>query len=342
MVRREFKARLETGSTLSALPLVHLITTGGTIAGKPQPTGEVAPGLDAGELLRRIPAVGAAARVTVEGFLNVASAFVGFGDMLALAQGVRKVFADPDVAGVAITHGTGTLEQTAYFLDVTVDEHRPVIVTGAMRNPTLLSDDGPMNLLNAIQVAACPRAAGLGVLVVMNGTIHGARDATKMHSARADAFQSPEFGPLGHVDEDYVFFARRPFRRVPAVMPAAITARVERIPSGADPSDLFLETAIAHAVDGLVIDASRFSPRQLDLVTAALDRGITVVTCNPQPTGRLHRNTYRHEGGESDLLRRGVIFAGTPGLKARIKLTVLLSAGLDRERIRDLFHAEWE
>jgi L-asparaginase len=321
--------------------LIHLITTGGTIAGKAQASGEVAPGLEAGELLRRIPAVGAAARVTVDNFLSVASAFVGFADMLALAQRVRAAFADPNVAGVAITHGTGTLEQTAYFLDVVLDERRPVIVTGAMRNPTLLSDDGPMNLMSAIQVAACPRAAGLGVLVVMNGTIHCARDVTKVHSARADAFQSPEFGPLGHVDEDYVLFARRPFTRLPAVMPKAITARVERIPSGADPSDLFLKTAIETGVDGLVIDASRFSPRQLDLVMTALRRNITVVTCNPQPTGRLHRNTYRHEGGESDLLRRGVIFAGTPALKARIKLTVLLSAGLDRDRIRDLFHAEW-
>ena len=322
-------------------PLVHLITTGGTIAGKAQAGGEVAPGLEAGELLRRIPAVGTAARVTVDNFLNVASAFVGFGEMLALAQRVRTILADPGVAGVAITHGTGTLEQTAYFLDVVLDEQRPVVVTGATRNPTLLSDDGPLNLLNAIQVAACPRAAALGVLVVMNGTIHCARDVTKVHSARADAFQSPEFGPLGHMDEDYVFFARRPFKRLAAIMPTGITARVERIPSGADPSDLFLKTAIDAGVDGIVIDASRFSARQLDLVMAALGRGITVVTCNPQPTGRLHRDTYRHKGGESDLLRRGVIFAGTPGLKARIKLTVLLSAGLDRDRIRELFHAEW-
>jgi len=318
------------------------MTTGGTIAGKPQPTGEVAPGLTAGELLERIPGAAAAARVTVETFLNVASAFIGFHEMLTLAQRVREVFGDPTVAGAVITHGTGTLEQTAYFLDVVLDETRPVVVTGAMRNPTLPSDDGPMNLLNAVQVAAGPRAAGLGVLVVMNGTIHCARDVTKVHSARIDAFQSPEFGPLGHVDEDYVFFARRPFRRLPAVMPSAITARVERIPWGADPSDMFLQTAVDQRVNGIVIEAGRLSPRQMDLVTAALGRGIAVVMANPYPTGRLHRNTYRHEGGESDLLQRGVIFAGTPGHKARIKLTILLSAGLDRQQIRNLFHAEWE
>jgi L-asparaginase len=319
-----------------------VITTGGTIAGKAQPTGEVAPGLGAEELLGRIRQAGTVARVTVENFLNVASAFIGFREMLGLAERVRQAMADPSLAGVVVTHGTGTLEQTAYFLDVTLGEDRPVVVTGAMRNPTLPSDDGPINLLHAIRVAASPRSVGLGVLVVLNATIHTARDATKVASERVDAFQSPEFGPLGAVDEGHVFYARRPFRRLEAVMPQAITARVERIPAGADPSDVFLRAAVERHVDGLIIDASRLSPQQLTLVEAALERGITVVMANPHATGRLPRDTYRHEGGESDLLRRGVIFAGTPGHKARVKLTVLLSAGLARERIRDLFHAEWE
>ena len=327
---------------LTVLPHVHVITTGGTIAGKPQPTGEVAPGLSAQELLQRIPGAGSVARVTVENFLNVASAFIGFQEMLALAHRVRQAVAEPDLAGIVITHGTGTLEQTAYFLDVTLNEDRPIVVTGAMRNPTLPSDDGPINLLNAIQVAASPRSASLGVLVVLNSTIHAARDVTKAASGRLDAFQSSEFGPLGAIDEEHVFYARRPFRRLPAVMPTAVTARVERVPSGADPSDLFLKAAVDQRVEGVVIEASRLSPRQLDLVGTALERGIVVVLANPYPTGRLPRNTYRHEGGESDLLRRGVIFAGTPGHKARIKLTVLLSAGLERQQIRDLFHAEWE
>lgn len=302
----------------------------------------MAPGLSAQELLQRIPDAGPVARVTVENFLNVASAFIGFQEMLALAHRVQQVIVEPGLAGIVITHGTGTLEQTAYFLDVTLNEDRPIVVTGAMRNPTLPSDDGPMNLLHAVQVAASPLSASLGVLVVLNSTIHAARDVTKVASGRVDAFQSSEFGPLGAIDEAHVFYARRPFRRLAAVMPTAVTARVERIPSGADPSDLFLKTAVDQRVEGIVIEASRLSPRQLDLVGSALQHGIAVVLANPYPTGRLPRNTYRHEGGESDLLRRGVIFAGTPGHKARVKLTVLLSAGLARPQIRDLFHAEWE
>lgn len=302
----------------------------------------VTPGLTADELLDRVPQARSVAQVSAEQFLSVASAFIGFDEMYGLAQRVLAVASDPGLTGVVITHGTGGLEQTAHFLDVVLGLDRPVVVTGAMRNPTLPGDDGPMNLLDAIRVAASPRSTDLGVLVVMNGTIHAARDATKVHSSRTDAFQSPEFGPLGAIDEDHVFYARRPFRRIPAVMPPAITARVERIPFGADSSDLFLKTAVEAGVDGIVIEASRLNPQQMDVVTAALERGRVVVMCNPHGSGRLHRNTYRHTGGESHLLGLGVIFAGTPAHKARVKLTILLSAGLPRERIRELFHAEWD
>jgi L-asparaginase len=323
-------------------PRVRVITTGGTIAGKRLPSGTVAPALGPQELLARIPDAAAYAECEVDPWLAVPSSAIGFAEMLALAQRVEAALEDPGVAGVVVTHGTGTLEQTAYFLDVTLDPVRPAVVTGAMRNPTLPGDDGPLNLLNAIQVAACDRSRGLGVLVVMNGTIHCARDVTKSHSANAAAFQSPEFGPLGAIDEDYVYYARRPFGRIPAVMPPAMTARVERIPFAADPGDLLLRAALDGGADGLVVESARLSPHHVGLLASAVDRGTAVVIANPYQMGRLHRNTYRHEGAEAHLLSLGMIFAGTTGLKARIKLAVLLSAGLDRERIRDLFHAEWQ
>jgi len=324
------------------LPRVHLITTGGTIAGAREPSGTVAPTLTPDQLLARIPDAAAYAQVTWEAFSELPSSAIGFGDMLALAHRVTGALAEPGVAGAVITHGTATLEQTAYFLDVVLDEDRPVVLTGAMRNPTLPSDDGPLNLLNAVQVAACSRSQQLGVLVVMNGFVHCARDVAKMSSSNADAFQSAEFGPLGAVDEDYVYYARRPFRRIPGIMPQAVTARVERIPFAADASDLALRAAVEAGVDGLVVESGRLTPPQVELLTAALSRGITVVVANPYHTGRLHRNTYRHEGAEAHLLALGMIFTGTSALKARIKLTVLLSAEVSRGRIRELFHAEWQ
>jgi len=278
----------------------------------------------------------------VDAWLEIPSTAVTFSHMLGLAARARGALADPELSGIVVTHGTATLEQTAYFLDVTLDADRPVVFTGAMRHPALPSDDGPVNLLNAVQVAACERARGLGVLVVMNGAIHSARDVTKTHSANAAAFQSPEFGPLGAVDEDHVFFARRPFARIPAVMPAAITARVERIPFAADPSDLLLRAAIDAGVEGLVVDFGRLSDAQVTLLTGAMERGAAVVIANPHGGGRLLRGTYGHRGAEAHLLSLGMIFAGTSGLKARIKLTALLSAGLSRDEIRALFHAEWQ
>jgi L-asparaginase len=304
-------------------------------------SGIVAPGLGPGDLLARIPTASAFARCEVDAWLQIPSTAITFRDMLELAARVRNTLQDPAIGGVVVTHGTATLEQTAYFLDVTLDAERPVVMTGAMRNSTLPSDDGPLNLLNAVQVAACDRARGLGVLVVMNGTIHCARDVTKAHSANAAAFQSPEFGPLGAIDEDYVYFARRPFSRIPAVVPRTITARVERIPFAADAGEVLLRAAIEAGVDGLVIESSRLNDDQVALLSGAMERGAAVVVANPYGGGRLHRDTYRHRGAEAHLLSLGMIFAGTSGLKARIKLTALLSAGLARDEIRALFHAEW-
>lgn len=325
-----------------ALPRVLVVTTGGTIAGARSASGVVEPGLGPADLLARVPAVAAHARCDVDPRLAIPSSAMRFEDMLALAGRIKAALADPGLAGVVVTHGTATLEQTAYFLDVTLGEDRPVVLTGAMRNPTLPSDDGPLNLLNAIQVAASGRSRGLGVLVVMNGTIHCARDVTKTHSANAAAFQSPEFGPLGAVDENHVFYARRPFARIRAVMPGAVTARVERIPFAADSSDVLLRAALEAESDGVVVESGRLSAAQVALLTGAMDRGTTVVVANPYFTGRLHRDTYRHEGAEAHLLSLGMIFTGTSGLKARVKLVALLSAGLPREEIRALFHAEWQ
>ena len=289
-----------------------------------------------------MPSVPSGVSVTSEDFMQIASGFIGFAEMLGIAKRVREISGAGSADGVIITHGTGTLEQTAYFLDVTLAGESPVVVTGAMRNPTLPSDDGPLNLLNALHVAASPDSRGLGVLVTMNGRIHAARDVMKVHSMHVDAFQSPEFGPIGSIDEQHVFYARRPFKRLPAVMPEQVTARVEWVPYAVDSGDLLLEAALGTRVDGLVVEGGRMGGHRLDLLTELMARGVTVVLANPYPAGRLHRDTYRHKGGEAHLLELGFIYAGTPALKARIKLAVLLSAGLGRDRIRELFHMEWQ
>ena len=134
---------------------------------------------------------------------------------------------------------------------------------------------------------------------------------------------------------------RRPFRRLPAVLPATIGARSNACrsrPTPATPSS----GRVSRGADGLVVEFGRLNTSYVELLKNAMARGVTVVVANPYPTGRLQRNTYRHEGGESHLLSLGMIFTGTSGLKARVKLVALLSAGLSREEIRALFHAEWQ
>ena len=146
--------------------------------------------------------------------LNIGSYDLAVGDWLRLARRINEIFAlDPGVAGVVITHGTSTLEETAYFLNLTVRHNRPVVVVGSMRPATAISADGPINLLNAVRTAASTEARGKGVLVVMNDEINAARDVTKTSTFRMETFRSPDLGLLGYVDEDQVTFYRSPTRR---------------------------------------------------------------------------------------------------------------------------------
>ncbi|HEY3247520.1 MAG TPA: asparaginase [bacterium] len=316
-----------------------MIATGGTIAGKLGPSGEVTPSLTARELLSRVPAIDNYALLSSEDFLQVSSRNIGFREMMALARRVEQVLSDRDVGGVVITHGTATLEHTAYFLDIVLGHDRPVVLTGAMRNPTLPSDDGPLNLLDAIQVAACDRSRGLGVLVVMHGFVYSARDVTKCHSTNIGAFQSPEFGPLGAVDGDHVFYARRPFLRYPAVTPKEITARVERIPNVLAAADL--PTALEKGIDGVVVEGVALVQRHPELFTGAVAQGVVIVVANPFLMGRLPRRmTSRGQGGESNLIDGGIVWAETSAVRAWIKLSIAMSAGLSKTQIRELFHSE--
>src|SRR5215471_3808386 len=200
------------------LPLVWVLSTGGTIAGagaSPTNIQEYKGGTILGEdLVEAVPEIKQFTNVKVQQITNVSSPRLKLEDLLTLANGVNGIFAnDPDVAGVVVTHGTNTLEETAYFLNLTVKHDRPVIVVGSMRPSTAISADGPLNLLNAIRTAISPEARGKGVLVVMNDEINAARDVTKTNTYRVETFRSPDLGYLGSVDEDKVSFYRASTKR---------------------------------------------------------------------------------------------------------------------------------
>ena len=189
-----------------------VLATGGTIAGAGADATQInhydagAFGVDA--LLKAVPAVQSLAQLQLEQIANVDSADLQFSHWCRLVERIRAAFAeDPELAGVVITHGTNTLEETAWLLQLLIDDPRPVVLVGAMRPATALSADGPLNLYQAIKVAVSPEARSHGVLVVVDGQIHGAKAVTKIATQGVSAFASPDSGPLGWVDDAGVHLA---------------------------------------------------------------------------------------------------------------------------------------
>lgn len=200
------------------LPQVVVLSTGGTIAGRGASTmslSEYKAGTLLGtELVEAVPEVKQFTQVRVEQVCNVASPDISIEIWRKLAERINAIFAeDTEVSGVVITHGTSTIEETAYFLNLTVKHDRPVVLVGAQRPASALSADGPLNLVNALRTAAARESRGRGVLVVLNDEINAARDVTKSNTYRVETFRSGELGFLGYVDHDKVTYYRTPDKR---------------------------------------------------------------------------------------------------------------------------------
>lgn len=195
-------------------PRVLVLATGGTIAGSaasPEDvTGYRAGVIGIGEILSAVPELGDFADVHGEQLCNIDSKDMTDEILMRLAARVNEIFANDEADGVVITHGTDTMEETAFYLSLTVNAEKPVVLTGAMLPATARNADGPQNLLDAVRVAASPESTGKGILVVMNGKIFAAKEVTKTHTTKIDAFASPNFSPLGRVDDDGGVFERTP------------------------------------------------------------------------------------------------------------------------------------
>src|ERR1700736_2626841 len=189
------------------LPTVALLSTGGTIASKQDPSkGGYVPALSGEDLVSAVPAIKRVAQIQVEQISNIPSQDITPEIWVRLAARVNELLAKSEIAGIVVTHGTNTLEETAYFLDLTTTSTKPVIVVGAERPASDSDSDGPRNLLDAIRVASEPGALSKGVMVVMNGQINAARDVTKTNTSQVETFRSLEFGALGGGDVQSVRF----------------------------------------------------------------------------------------------------------------------------------------
>ena len=317
---------------------VVVLTTGGTISTRDVDGSGARPVLRGQDLLQQIPDLGAVAEVEVAELAFVPGAFMTLATMRQMSERARQILSQPQVAGLVVTHGTDTLEESAYLLYLTVDTDKPVVFTGAMRNSSQIGFDGYRNLYDAIRVAASESARGLGTLVVLNEEIHSARWVTKTNGQKEDTYESPATGPVGVVYGDGPHVFTRPLPH--PVLPPRLEPRVDLIRLCVDGDDKFIRCAAEAGTRGLVLEVfggGRINPPLLPALDRALAGGMVIVATTRCITGNMW-DMYGYEGAFRDLQRRGVIFAhDLPGHKARLKLMLALGNGLSRAQAGEYF-----
>lgn len=317
------------------LPLVKVVATGGTIANTP--SGR----LHAGEVVDAIPALKKVARLEVEEVIRVGSSSITVENWLRLAVRINEILSrEPEVTGVVVTHGSNTLEETGYFLSLTVKSDKPVVLTAAQRQFTTLSSDSPKNFFQAVRVAASDEARGKGALIVANDLINAARDVTKSISYRLETYNSRDLGALGFVDEDRITFYRAPLRQHTGATPFDVLhlqklPRVDIIYTYADADGALIEAAVAQGrAEGLVIagfPTGAGTPAMEKAVERVAARGIPVVMTNRGGMGRV-TETRAGEGPRPYVWGDNL----TPQ-KARILLMLALTTTKDPGELQRIF-----
>jgi len=311
-------------------PRIVILATGGTIAGSAETQTQA--GYTSGQvgvevLLEAVPQIRDLADVRGEQIANVGSQDMSDAIWLKLAKRVNELMASDDVDGVVITHGTDTIEETGYFLNLVVKGKKPVVMTAAMRPSTALSADGPLNIFNAVAVAADPEARGRGVLIVANDDIHGARSITKTSTTDVQTFQSPERGLIGASLYGENRFFRAPYRKHTAASDFSLDGvkelpRVDVVYVTADFSADLIDSAVSSGAKGLVtagVGNGNMTSATLEAVKRARKQGVVVVRSSRVPTGSVGRNV------EVDDDEVGTVASGELNpAKARVLLKLVL------------------
>jgi L-asparaginase len=324
------------------LPEVAVLSLGGTISStQTEGSSGVAPTLTGEALVEDVPEISEVAEVSAASLRQVPGSELTLEDLIELSAEIEAQI-DDGAKGVVVTQGTDSIEETSFVLDLLVNRDAPVIVTGAMRNPTLPGAEGPANLLAAVRVAASDAARGVGAVVVMNDEIHAARFVQKTHTSNPATFRSPLAGPIGYVFEDTVRIVTRPVGRRHVELPEETQSRpVALYTIGLGDDGRLLKFVRQSGYEGLVVEA--FGVGHVHSVMAeplgALASEIPVVLASRTGSGEVHEKTYGFTGSESDLSERGLINAGMlDGLKARLFLSLLLRAGASREEVARTFN----
>lgn len=289
-------------TALAAKPRVKILATGGTIAGAQASQAEY--GYKSGafkveDLINAVPQMKDLADISGEQLVNIGSQDMNDEVWLKLGKRVNEALAAADTDAVVITHGTDTVEETAYFLDLVVKSDKPVVLVGSMRPATAISADGPMNLFNAMAVAADAGAKGRGPLVVLNDTIHAAREVVKTNTSSIQTFESMNRGPAGVVNTGKITWFEVPAGRRGAKSEFALAAstnalpRVDIIYAHANMSTDLIDSAIAKGAKGLVIAGvgdGNMTAQALETCGAAAKKGVVIVRSSRLPSGLTYRN----------------------------------------------------
>lgn len=322
---------------------VAIVFNGGTISMRVDPKLQAAvPTLDGEQIMSMVTGIEEYAEIETYTFSSLPSPHVTPKLMMELSAYIQKLLNREDIVGVVTTHGTDSLEETAYFLDLTLNSNKPVIVTGSMRNSSELGYDGPANLAASICTAISEEAKGRGVLVCLNDEINCASEVTKEHSMHLNTFKSPEFGPVGIVDNNEAIFYRDNLNKQ-KVLTDKIETKVDLIKAAAGMDGKFIDFAVSEGSKGIVIEAmgrGNLPPKMAEAVERAMAKDVIVVMVSRCFKGRV-LDSYGYKGGGKELRNAGVIFGDRlPGQKARIKLMVVLGRTTDKEEIRKIFEQD--
>lgn len=325
----------------TTLPRVDYFAMGGTIASvrsHPDDVGAI-PTLTAAGITAGVPQLAEVADVRPHQYLLTPSPEIRVADLVRMVAEMRAAV-DAGSAGLVVTQGTDTIEETAFVVDLLWDCPEPVVFTGAMRNPSLPGSEGGANLLGAVQLAASKEARDAGVLVTLNDEIHAARYVRKTHTSSPSTFRSPGLGPIGWISEGAAVLAFRPTRRTTIEVPLDATMpSVALVKLGLADDCRLLEVVHGLGYDAVVIEAlgGGHIPEAGLPAVDKLVATMPVVLTSRAGAGEVLSTTYQFPGSEIDLLERGVLRAGAlDGLKARLLLTLALAAGRDAEGLKEL------
>ena len=319
---------------------ILVVFTGGTFSMMiDQKTGAAVPRFSGAELLRKIPAAKKLAQITCYDFGKYPGPHMTPQLMFELSQTIKKLISKNKFDGVIVTHGTDTLEETAYLLDLTIKTEIPIVVIGSMKNSSEEDWDGPQNLINAIHVCRDKKCQNIGVLVCLNGEINAASEVTKIYTEQIDSFRSLDFGSLGYVKNGKVILDRLP-KKLETIKTKKIISNVDLLTVYAGMDEKFFRYSADSNVEGLVVEAlgvGNVPPAAFEGIKYVIDKKIPVVLVSRCPAGET-LDIYGYPGAGKWLNKIGVIFADyLNGQKARIKLMLALGMTRDQKKLRKLF-----